>query len=131
MADGTEDEDDADEVESELDHEEGLSLDCRLSWRNSLRSLGKEADESFERDEDPQARAFREGGVNKQLTVSKDRSYVEKGGKIGVFKHSDEMGELQYIATINKLVAPKGKAFAPKKARFASHSGLDCSDAFG
>lgn len=57
--------------------------------------------------------------MNKQLTVSKDRSYVENRGRIGVFKNSNDMGELQYVATINKLVTPKGKVFAPKKVRLS------------
>jgi len=44
---------------------------------------------------------------------------VKNEGRIGVFKNSQATGELQYIATINKLVAPKGKgkAFIPKKVR--------------
>ncbi|KAF8591590.1 VID27-domain-containing protein [Ramaria rubella] len=99
MADGTtQDEEDEDEVESELDPEEE-----------------EEEEELFRPEEDPQAKAFRDGGVNKQLVVSNERSYVENHGRIGVFKNSNDMGELQYIATINKLVAPKGKAFTPKK----------------
>lgn len=75
----------------------------------------EEEEELYEPEDDPQAKAFKNGGVNKQLTVSKDRSYVENQGRIGVFKNSEDTGELQYIATINKLVAPKGKAFIPKK----------------
>lgn len=68
-----------------------------------------------EQEADPQAKAFRDGGVNRQLAVSKERSYVENRGRIGVFKNSNDTGELQYIATINKLVSPKGRAFVPKK----------------
>ncbi|KAF8529192.1 VID27 cytoplasmic protein [Hysterangium stoloniferum] len=102
MADGTGEEDEEDEVESELD----------------IEKEEEEEEPPYEQDEDnPQAQAFKHGGVNKQLVVSKDRSYVENEGRIGVFKNSQDMGELQYIATINKLVGPKGKgkAFIPKK----------------
>ena len=77
-----------------------------------------EEEEYVEQEVDPQATAFREGGVNKQLVVSKERSYVENRGRIGVFKNSNDTGELQYIATINKLVTPNGRAFVPKKVCF-------------
>lgn len=98
-----------------------------LNWLNlkkvcvcskKKRTILTETDEEEEYDyggDDPQAQAFKDGGVNKQLVVSKDRSYVENQGRIGVFRNSEDTGELQYIATINKLVAPKGKIFVPKK----------------
>ncbi|GJJ07605.1 hypothetical protein Clacol_001808 [Clathrus columnatus] len=83
---------------------------------SELAGTDEEEDEQYDHEEgNPQARAFKDSGVNKQLAVSKDRSYVENQGRIGVFKNSEDTGELQYIATINKLVAPKGKAFIPKK----------------
>ncbi|KIJ56867.1 hypothetical protein M422DRAFT_57472 [Sphaerobolus stellatus SS14] len=101
MTDATEeDEEDEDEIDAALGGEEE----------------SEEEEEYYQQEEeDPQAKAFRSGGKNKQLVVSKDRSYVENDGRIGVFKNDSELGELQYIATINKLIGPKGKAFRPKK----------------
>jgi VID27 C-terminal WD40-like domain len=75
--------------------------------------LTEEEEEHVEAD--PQANAFQKGGMNKQLVVSKERSYVENRGRIGVFKNSNVTGELQYIATINRLVSPNGRPFVPKK----------------
>lgn len=118
MTDGTAgDEEDEEEVESELDDQEGLSQPQVQAYGCIAHCIIEEEEEEyFEQELDPQAKAFQEGGVNKQLVVSKERSYVENRGRIGVFKNSSDMGELQYVATINKLVPPKGKAFIPKKA---------------
>lgn len=48
----------------------------------------------------------------------RDRTYVVRGGRIGVFDHA-EPGEVgvKHAGTLNKIMTPKGKAFTPKKVR--------------
>jgi len=57
-----------------------------------------------------------DGNVNSQLAVGAkvDRSFVVRGDKIGVFKHTPD-NHLEFSTSINKVATPKGKAFAPKK----------------
>ncbi|KAL5508413.1 VID27 [Sanghuangporus vaninii] len=52
---------------------------------------------------------------NSQLTVGhkNDRTFVVRGDKIGVFKHTDE-GKVEYAATIRDLGFKKMKTFRPK-----------------
>lgn len=54
--------------------------------------------------------------VNSQLAVGYkfDRSFVVRGERIGVFKHTDD-DRLEFSTTIDKVKTPKGKQFAPKK----------------
>ncbi|PWN53039.1 putative VID27-involved in vacuole import and degradation [Violaceomyces palustris] len=54
--------------------------------------------------------------VNSQLAVGYkfDRSFVVRGNKIGVFKHTDD-NRLEFDTTINKIATPKGKEFRPSK----------------
>ena len=56
-----------------------------------------------------------DGKVNSQLAVGfkNDRSFVVRGSKIGVFKHTPN--NLQFSTNISKLQTPKGKLFSPKK----------------
>lgn len=53
---------------------------------------------------------------NSQLAVGtkSDRSFVIRGNRIGVFKHTPS-NHLEFSTTINKVQTPKGKAFEPKK----------------
>ncbi|KAF3081069.1 hypothetical protein TWF569_001205 [Orbilia oligospora] len=53
---------------------------------------------------------------NSQLAVGtqSDRSFVIRGSRIGVFKHTPS-NHLEFSTTINKVQTPKGKAFQPKK----------------
>ncbi|KAK4574022.1 Vacuolar import and degradation protein 27 [Recurvomyces mirabilis] len=55
-----------------------------------------------------------DGNVNSQLAVGAkvDRSFVVRGDKIGVFKHTPD-NQLQFSTSINKVATPGGKAFAP------------------
>lgn len=55
-------------------------------------------------------------GVNSQLAVGykHDRSYVVRGGAIGVFKHTAD-NHLQFQTNIAEVKTPKGKMFSPKK----------------
>ncbi|KAK4545084.1 hypothetical protein LTR36_003635 [Oleoguttula mirabilis] len=75
--------------------------------------------EEFDEDEDEDEVDLgrnEDGTVNSQLAVGAkvDRSFVVRGDKIGVFKHTTDNG-LEFSTSINKLATPKGKAFAPKK----------------
>lgn len=56
---------------------------------------------------------------NSQLTVGYkfDRSFIVRGNRIGVFKHTDD-DQLEYSTTINKVATPNGKIFNPKKVSF-------------
>lgn len=57
-----------------------------------------------------------DGNQNSQLAVGykHDRSFVVRGNKIGVFKHTSD-NELEFATSINKVQTPKGKIFEPKK----------------
>ncbi|KAF2876714.1 VID27 cytoplasmic protein-domain-containing protein [Massariosphaeria phaeospora] len=68
-----------------------------------------ESDDDLETDE-------KDGGINSQLAVGykHDRSFVVRGNKIGVFKHTAD-NQLQFSTTISNVKTPKGKAFNPNK----------------
>jgi hypothetical protein len=73
--------------------------------------------DSDEEEEDTHVKGASDDGCeNSQLAVGfkHDRSFVVRGGKIGVFKHTKENG-LEFSTTINKVQTPKGKLFEPKK----------------
>jgi hypothetical protein len=57
-----------------------------------------------------------DGNVNSQLAVGAkvDRSFVVRGDKIGVFKHTPD-NHLEFSTAISQVATPKGKKFAPKK----------------
>lgn len=57
-----------------------------------------------------------DGNVNSQLAVGykHDRSYVVRGSKIGVFKHTPN-DDLEFSTNISKVETPGGKLFSPKK----------------
>lgn len=65
-------------------------------------------DDVVTRDED--------GNVNSQLAVGykHDRSFVVRGSKIGVFKHTPN-NQLEFSTNISKVQTPNGKLFSPKK----------------
>jgi len=71
--------------------------------------------DSDEEDEDVQLRD-EDGNVNSQLAVGfkNDRSFVVRGSKIGVFKHTTN-NNLEFSTNISKVETPKGKLFSPKK----------------
>ncbi|KAK4119103.1 VID27-domain-containing protein [Parathielavia appendiculata] len=58
----------------------------------------------------------KDGEVNKQLAVGykHDRSFVVRGSKIGVFKHTPN-NHLEFSTNISKVETPKGELFSPKK----------------
>jgi hypothetical protein len=57
-----------------------------------------------------------DGNVNSQLAVGykDDRSFVVRGSKIGVFKHTPN-NHLEFSTNISRVETPKGKLFKPKK----------------
>ncbi|KAI4199509.1 MAG: hypothetical protein LQ350_004575 [Teloschistes chrysophthalmus] len=57
-----------------------------------------------------------DGDVNSQLAVGykHDRSFVIRGSKIGVFKHTPN-NNLEFSTNISKVETPGGKLFSPKK----------------
>lgn len=83
----------------------------------------EEEDESEEDDETDEAVATGSPGErNSQLTVGHkhDRTFVVRGDKIGVFKHTDE-GKVEYAATIKDLGFKKMKSFKPRKVRLSQY----------
>ena len=74
--------------------------------------------EDFDEDEDEDEIEIRDkdGKVNSQLAVGAkvDRSFVVRGDKIGVFKHTPD-NHLEFSTSINNVATPGGKGFAPKK----------------
>ena len=57
-----------------------------------------------------------DGNVNSQLAVGykHDRSFVVRGSKIGVFKHTPN-NNLEFSTNISKVETPNGKLFSPTK----------------
>ncbi|GAB7341109.1 hypothetical protein MBLNU457_7419t3 [Dothideomycetes sp. NU457] len=57
-----------------------------------------------------------DGNINSLLAVGAkhDRSFVIRGSKIGVFKHTND-NQLEFSTNISKVATPKGKLFSPKK----------------
>ncbi|KAG8628740.1 hypothetical protein KVT40_002605 [Elsinoe batatas] len=94
-------EDEAEEEEYDDDEED-----------TAPRSEHYDSDESDD-DVDPQDR---DGNINSQLAVGAkhDRSFVVRGSKIGVFKHTPD-NHLEFSTNISKVQTPKGKLFSPKK----------------
>ncbi|KAK6339521.1 hypothetical protein TWF718_008928 [Orbilia javanica] len=82
---------------------------------------GAEDDEDEDPDDSPsdENTQFPDDGAqeeNSQLAVGtkSDRSFVIRGNRIGVFKHTPS-NHLEFSTTINKVQTPKGKVFEPKK----------------
>ncbi|KAH8819689.1 VID27 cytoplasmic protein-domain-containing protein [Xylogone sp. PMI_703] len=97
---------DAPEQEGEEEEEEEEEEDD--SQRSEEYDSDEEEDEEVTRDED--------GNVNSQLAVGykHDRSFVVRGSKIGVFKHTPN-NNLEFSTNISRVETPKGKLFSPKK----------------
>ncbi|KAL2163248.1 hypothetical protein VTH06DRAFT_5304 [Thermothelomyces fergusii] len=58
----------------------------------------------------------KDNDINKQLAVGykHDRSFVVRGSKIGVFKHTPD-NHLEFSTNISRVETPKGELFSPKK----------------
>lgn len=74
--------------------------------------------EHYDTDEDEDDQAFqpKDSEVNKQIAVGykHDRSFVVRGSKIGVFKHTPN-NHLEFSTNISRVETPKGELFSPKK----------------
>ena len=94
---------DAEEIEQEEDEEDEQPV---------------QRDEDYDEDEDEDEAVTRDqdGNINSQLAVGSkhDRSFVVRGSKIGVFKHTPG-NQLEFSTNISKVQTPKGKLFSPKK----------------
>ena len=97
--------DEAPEGEGEEEEEEVVEDDGQ---RSEHYDSDEEEDDVVTRDDD--------GNVNSQLAVGykHDRSFVVRGSKIGVFKHTPN-NNLEFSTNISKVETPKGKLFSPKK----------------
>lgn len=62
-----------------------------------------------------------DGNINSKLAVGykHDRSFVVRGSKIGVFKHTPN-NNLEFSTNISKVETPKGKLFSPDKVMLHS-----------
>ncbi|GAB1213725.1 hypothetical protein ATERTT37_002875 [Aspergillus terreus] len=100
MEDSEEQEAEEEEEDEEEDHDDGQ--------RSEHYDEDEEEDDVVTRDDD--------GNVNSQLAVGykHDRSFVVRGSKIGVFKHTTD-NNLEFSTNISKVETPKGKLFSPKK----------------
>lgn len=96
---------DAQEEGEEEEEEEVVEDDGQKSEHYDS---GESEDDVVIRDED--------GNVNSQLAVGykHDRSFVVRGSKIGVFKHTPN-NNLEFSTNISKVETPGGKLFSPKK----------------
>ncbi|RSL42682.1 hypothetical protein CEP53_012065 [Fusarium sp. AF-6] len=80
-------------------------------------------DEEYDSDEENDSTFPRnaDGEVNSQLAVGykHDRSFVVRGSKIGVFKHTPN-NHLEFSTNISKVTTPSGKLMNPKKVMLHS-----------
>lgn len=99
MEDAPEEEQEEEEVEEEVEDD---------GQRSEHYDSDESEDDLVTRDDD--------GNVNSQLAVGykHDRSFVVRGSKIGVFKHTPN-NNLEFSTNISKVTTPKGKLFSPKK----------------
>jgi len=102
-------EDAPDEEQEEEEEEEEEDYEDADDGQRSERYDDDESEDDVDTDN-------QDGGVNSQLAVGykHDRSFVVRGNKIGVFKHTDD-NQLQFSTTISNVKTPKGKAFNPNK----------------
>ncbi|KAL2351657.1 vacuolar import and degradation protein [Cryomyces antarcticus] len=102
--------DDEREAEAAAEDEEDEEADEEES--DDQKSEHYDSDES----EDDVETRDGDGNVNSQLAVGykHDRSFVVRGSKIGVFKHTDN-NKLEFSTNISKVATPKGKLFSPTK----------------
>lgn len=93
------------EAEAEEEEEEDGQDDGQ---RSEHYDSDEEEEDVVTRDDD--------GNVNSQLAVGykHDRSFVVRGSKIGVFKHTPN-NNLEFSTNISKVETPGGKLFSPKK----------------
>ena len=100
------------EAEAEAEQEEEEEEEEEESQDDGQRSEHYDSDE----EEDDVVTRDNDGNVNSQLAVGykHDRSFVVRGSKIGVFKHTPN-NNLEFSTNISKVETPGGKLFSPKK----------------
>lgn len=98
--------------EEEEETEESEATEDEESDDDSPRSEHYDSDE----DEDDVETQPKDKETNSAIAVGykHDRSFVVRGSKIGVFKHTNN-NKLEFSTTISKVETPSGKLFAPKK----------------
>lgn len=98
--------------EALAEHEEELEEEDEEDTDDGQRSENYDSDE----DDDDVKTKDDDGNVNSQLAVGykHDRSFVVRGSKIGVFKHTPN-NRLEFSTNISKVETPGGKLFSPKK----------------
>lgn len=101
-----------DEAEAEAEAEDVAEED---GARTGIRS------DDYDSEDEEQNADYRDGDVNSQLAVGykHDRSFVVRGSKIGVFKHTAD-NHLRFSTNISKVMTPKGKLLNPKKVMLHS-----------
>ncbi|KAG6902236.1 hypothetical protein C0995_002868 [Termitomyces sp. Mi166 len=115
MRDVENDENDEEEVLSELDPDEGSYQPKYMGpYYSALITEPSDEEEDYDEEQDISTK-IPGSDRNSQLTVGYkgDRSYVVRGNNIGVFNHSVENG-VKFYGSITKLATPKGKKFKPK-----------------
>ncbi|OBT61747.1 hypothetical protein VE03_09181 [Pseudogymnoascus sp. 23342-1-I1] len=106
-----------DEVEEEEEEEEAPLEEEEEDVSDGQQSEHYDSDE----ENDDVETHEKDGNVNSQLAVGykHDRSFVVRGSKIGVFKHTPN-NHLEFSTNISKVQTPKGKLFSPKKVMLHS-----------
>ncbi|KFY82308.1 hypothetical protein V500_10636 [Pseudogymnoascus sp. VKM F-4518 (FW-2643)] len=106
-----------DEVEEEEEEEETPVEEEEEDVSDGQQSEHYDSDE----ENDDVETHEKDGNVNSQLAVGykHDRSFVVRGSKIGVFKHTPN-NHLEFSTNISKVQTPKGKLFSPKKVMLHS-----------
>lgn len=101
----------------DLTMEENADKEAEEDELEELEDDGQRS-EHYDTDESEDDVVLREddGNVNSQLAVGykHDRSFVVRGSKIGVFKHTPN-NNLEFSTNISKVETPGGKLFSPKK----------------
>ncbi|KAH7029102.1 VID27 cytoplasmic protein-domain-containing protein [Microdochium trichocladiopsis] len=102
--------DDAPPIEEEEEEEE---YDVEENDDDAQRSERYDTDEE---EDDVETQPRDPSNTNSQLAVGYkyDRSFVVRGSKIGVFKHTAN-NNLEFSTNISKVETPGGKLFSPKK----------------
>ncbi|KAL8915469.1 MAG: hypothetical protein Q9171_000033 [Xanthocarpia ochracea] len=108
-----EDEENAAKGEGDEEEEEEVEQDQSDSQRAEEYDSDESADDVVTKADD--------GNTNSQLAVGykHDRSFVVRGSKIGVFKHTPN-NNLEFSTNISKVETPGGKLFSPKKVMLHS-----------
>lgn len=106
-----------DSEDAERRGEEGPEEEEEVEEVEEIENDGQQS-EHYDTDESEDDVGTRDddGNVNSQLAVGykHDRSFVVRGSKIGVFKHTPN-NNLEFSTNISKVQTPKGKLFSPKK----------------